>query len=73
MMADGRAATALAPASSAAVLVLAYLGQIVVYRPQNSTGWPFAWFLYSGVVDLVLGYYGWQEYLAKPATTGERE
>lgn len=44
-------------ASSAAVLVLAYLGQIVVYRPQNSTGWPFAWFLYSGVVDLVLGYY----------------
>lgn len=44
-------------ASSAAVLVLAYLGQIVVYRPQNSTGWPFAWFRYSGVVDLVLGYY----------------
>ena len=38
-------------------LVLAYFAQIAVYRPQNGKGWPFGWFLYSGFVDLVLGYY----------------
>ena len=42
---------------AAVALVLAYLGQIAVYRPQNHKGWHFGWFLYSGFVDLVLGYY----------------
>ena len=43
--------------TAAVALVLAYLGQIAVYKPQNGKGWHFGWFLYSGFVDLVLGYY----------------
>ena len=42
---------------AAVSIVAAYLGSIVVYRPQNNKGWHFGWFLYSGFVDLVLGYY----------------
>ncbi|KAL3933663.1 MAG: hypothetical protein SGPRY_000189 [Prymnesium sp.] len=42
---------------TALLLLLCYVGQMVLYRPQRSNGWPFAWLLYSPIVDLVLSYY----------------
>ena len=39
-------------------LLGAYITSLFVYKPHKGSGWPFEWFLYSPVVDLVLGYYG---------------
>ena len=42
---------------AAAGLCVAYWVSIALYKPQYGKGWPFHWFLYSGFVDLCLGYY----------------
>ena len=43
---------------AACYLSAAYVTSIFVYKPQNTRGWYFHWFLYGPLTDLVLGYYG---------------
>lgn len=50
-------AVGLVSASKAIVATTAYLVSIAVWRPQYARGWPFHWFLYSRMVDWVLGYH----------------
>ena len=38
--------------TAAVALVLAYLGQIAVYKPQNGKGWHFGWFLYLSLIHI---------------------
>ena len=49
---------ALLSMSGAALLLGVYVAQIMLYKPHKGKGWRFEWFLYSGLVDLVLGYHG---------------
>lgn len=45
-------------ATGAVLLSVAYIGSLLVYKPQRGKGWPYRWFLHSRFVDLVLGYHG---------------
>lgn len=49
---------ALLSMSGAALLLGVYVAQIMLYKPHKGKGWHFEWFLYSRLVDLVLGYHG---------------